>query len=249
GCRNTGRAAKQTPTPPNRPPRGPGDRLKPASRSRYGRSTTAEGEATGPPHGEAPAYHGSGSVMAPRAISDSWRPALTATGRSPIRSPGRSALSMRSPLGSTGLRSRPPSAEGVAARPTEAVPSPTRPPSGVVIHARTWASWPPSGGRSANAWTGSPSVVAYRKYSDRLPVSNQPWPNASSSSGGNWSMWMLPATVPPRNPRAVAGAASGVVPCTGGGGVGGLRTGAAMAVLSTGLAGHSRGPGEGRRRG
>src|SRR5262249_44393195 len=80
-------------------------------------------------------------------------------------------------------------------------PSPTRPPSGVVIHARTWASWPPSGGRSANAWTGSPSVVAYRKYSDRLPVSNQPWPNASSSSGGELAPWVVAGPPPPRDPQ------------------------------------------------
>ncbi len=99
-------------------------------------------------------------------------------------------------------------AVGSAGWPTDAVPSAMSVPSGLVIQARTWASVLPGAGRSTNAWTGSPSVVANLKYSDRVPVSNQAGPKASSSSGGNWSMWTLPATVPPRNPSFDAVASS-----------------------------------------
>lgn len=62
------------------------------------------------------------------------------------------------------------------------------------------------------ACTGSPSVVAWRKYSDNEPDSNHPGPNASMSTGGNWSKCVDAAIVPPRRPRRRAVSSSWMLP-------------------------------------
>jgi hypothetical protein len=69
-----------------------------------------------------------------------------------------------------------------------------------------------STGRSTHACTGSPSVVARWKYSDIDPVSNHVSPKTEVSSGGSRSMWMFPATVPPRKPSPAAVASSWMLP-------------------------------------
>ncbi len=160
-----------------------------------------DGAAIGPPHGESDEYQGSGSVI--RSSTSRWRSASGFSRSGPRASPGRNAARIRSDSGSAGRRSRANTAEGRPGSPTDAVPSATSVPSGSFMRTAIWVSrgWP---GRSARAWTGSPSVVADRKYSDRLPVSNHDGPNASTSSGTNWSMCTLPATVPPRKPSLLA---------------------------------------------
>src|SRR5262245_61320199 len=50
------------------------------------------------------------------------------------------------------------------------------------------------------------------KYSDNAPRSNQAGPKTSTSVVAYWSMWMLPATVPPRNPSFDAVASSWMLP-------------------------------------
>lgn len=173
---------------PNRPTCSPMASFVSASRRVYGRPTTPDGEAIGPPHGEEPVYQSRGSVMAPWLMIDCCRSLLTVTRRSPSTSPGLSALRILSSAGSAGRRSRSRSADGASGFPTAAVPSATSVSPPVVAQARTCTSRSPVGGRSMNACTGSPSVVACRKYRTGCPsrtsAARMPGPVAAGTGPG-----------------------------------------------------------------
>ena len=189
-------------------------------------SIATAGAATSSPKAAASRYSARGSVT-PSSRRSEMAPS-SRLGMSRTVSPTFEPLRMRRSVAGRCAAIRNRSAEPGSSPPTQAVPSLTRTPSGVSIQVMARRrSGPTSSTGPTKTCTGSPSVVALTKCSERPPRLRHPSPNRASSSGENCSKWMFPATVPPRNPKVWAVLSSWIEPFAPREKFTGLRTGPA----------------------